>query len=165
LVRSGPPRCIVAGRPDVRRPGLGVAGDQHRAAGRGAPERNRHVSHAVSDAPILASLELADTEISDLFGTDVRNVERDDDDGTLSFFAGASRHVVFKAKELQALRPHGHLIRSGDRLVPDEASLTSTTWMAGIFNSLVTQGHVSINRLLSTARSYLALMRAGGARS
>ena len=36
--------------------------------------------------------------------------------------------------------------------------------MAGVFHSLVTQGHVSINRLLSTARSYLGLLRSGGQR-
>ena len=62
------------------------------------------------------------------------------------------------------LRPHGHILRTGDRLVPDEASLTSTAWMDGVFHSLVTQGHVNINRLLSTTRSYLGLLRAGGLR-
>ena len=71
----------------------------------------------------------------------------------LSFFAGANRHVVLKAKELQVLRPHGHLIRSGDHLVPDEASLTSTTWMAGVFNSLVTQGHVEHQSLAVDRRA------------
>mgnify|MGYP003694632239 CR=1 FL=1 len=65
------------------------------------------------------------------------------------------------------LRPHGHIMRSGDHLVPDEASLTSTAWMAGVFHSMVTQGHVSINRLLSTTRSYLgpASARTGSASS
>ena len=116
-----------------------------------------------SARPILASLDLSDSDIAGAFGKDLREVERDNG-GVLSFFAGANRHVVLKAKELQVLRPHGHLIRSGDHLVPDEASLTSTTWMAGVFHSLVTQGHVSINRLLSTARSYLGLLRSGGQR-
>jgi len=36
--------------------------------------------------------------------------------------------------------------------------------MAGVFNSLLTQGHVSINRLLSATRSYLGLQRAHGQR-
>jgi cellobiose phosphorylase len=116
-----------------------------------------------SARPILASLDLNDSDIAGAFGKDLREVERDNG-GVLSFFAGANRHVVLKAKELQVLRPHGHLIRSGDHLVPDEASLTSTTWMAGVVHSLVTQGHVSINRLLSTARSYLGLLRSGGQR-
>src|SRR5919197_3832613 len=37
-------------------------------------------------------------------------------------------------------------------------------WMAGVFNSMLTQGHVSINRFLSTTRSYLSLLRACGQR-
>lgn len=116
-----------------------------------------------STRPILASLDLNDSDIAGAFGKDLREVERGDG-GILSFFAGTHRHVVLKRKELQVLRPHGHLIRSGDHLVPDEASLTSTTWMAGVFHSLVTQGHVSINRLLSTTRSYLGLLRSAGQR-
>jgi cellobiose phosphorylase len=133
------------------------------------PDRARPAVAAASATlfsarPVLASLDLAGADISELFGTDLRHVERDDDGRILSFFAGANRHVVLKAKELKVLRPHGHLMRSGDHLVPDEASLTSTTWMAGVFHSLVTQGHVGINRLLSTTRSYLGLVRAGGQR-
>ena len=62
------------------------------------------------------------------------------------------------------LRPHGLIIRTGDRLVPDEASLTSTVWMAGVFHSLATQGHVSINRFLSTTHGYLGLFRSHGQR-
>jgi len=116
-----------------------------------------------SALPVLKSIDLTDTEVTELFGKDLRNLERENG-STLSFFTGANRHVVLKAKELQTLRPHGHLIRSGDHLVPDEASLTSTTWMAGVFNSLVTQGHVNINRFLSTTRSYLGLQRAAGQR-
>ena len=62
------------------------------------------------------------------------------------------------------LRPHGHIMRTGNRLEPDEASLTSTAWMAGVFHSMVTQGHVSINRFLSTTHSYLGLYRSHGLR-
>ncbi|MGD0950201.1 MAG: hypothetical protein ABSA52_22600 [Candidatus Binatia bacterium] len=116
-----------------------------------------------SARPILKSVDLTDTEATDLFGKDWRNLERENG-CTLSLFVGANRHVVLKAKELKTLRPHGHLIRSGGHLVPDEASLTSTTWMAGVVNSLVTQGHVNINRFLSTTRSYLSLQRSAGQR-
>jgi 1,2-beta-oligoglucan phosphorylase len=116
-----------------------------------------------SARPLLSSLDLSEAEIADLFGHDLRQVERE---GAclLSFFAGRHRHVVLRAKELRVLRPHGHIIRTGEGLTPDEASLTSTTWMAGVFNSMLTQGHVSINRFLSTTRSYLSLLRAHGQR-
>ncbi len=36
--------------------------------------------------------------------------------------------------------------------------------MAGVFHSMVTQGHVSINRFLSTTHSYLSLFRSHGQR-
>src|SRR5262249_14631540 len=82
----------------------------------------------------------------------------------LSFFTGEHTHVALRAKELRVLRPHGRILRTGAGLEPDEASLTTTVWMAGVFNALLTQGHVSINRLLSTTRSYLGLQRAHGQR-
>ena len=82
----------------------------------------------------------------------------------LSFFHGADSHVVLRAKELRVLRPHGHLLRTRPPLTPDETALTSTAWMSGVFHSMVTQGHVSINRFLSTVHSYLALFRSHGQR-
>jgi cellobiose phosphorylase len=121
------------------------------------------VATLFSTAPILRCADLTEAEISSLWGRDLRHVEREGGE-TLSFFCGEHAHVALRAKELRVLRPHGQLVRSGERLTPDEASLTSTMWMAGVFHSLVTQGHVSINRLLSTARSYLGLFRAGGLR-
>ena len=72
--------------------------------------------------------------------------------------------MVLPAKEGASLRPHGQILRTGDRLEPEEASLTTTVWMGGVFHSMVTQGHVSINRFLSTTHSYLGLFRAHGQR-
>ena len=117
-----------------------------------------------STAPLLEALELSETEIDAVLGTERRHPERDADGRLLSFFAGKRRHVVLKAKELQVLRPHAHILRSGSRLTPDESALTSTVWMAGVFHSMVTQGHVSINRFLSTTHSYLGLFRSHGQR-
>jgi len=90
-------------------------------------------------------------------------VEREDN-SMLSCFARERSHVVFKTKELKVLRPHGHILRTGSGLTPDESALTSTVWMAGVFHSMVTQGHVSINRFLSTTHSYLGLFRSHGQR-
>lgn len=114
-------------------------------------------------ASVLGAADLTEPEMSDLFGEDRREVEAEDG-RLLSFFAGDCRHVVLKAKELQVLRPHGHILRTGGALTPDEAAMTSTAWMAVVFHSMVTQGHVSINRLLSTVRSYLGLFRSQGQR-
>ncbi|MEW6663976.1 MAG: hypothetical protein AB1512_01990 [Thermodesulfobacteriota bacterium] len=116
-----------------------------------------------STAPLLEALELSEPEIGDLFGEDLREMEREDG-RLLSFFVGRNRHVVLKAKELRVLRPHAHILRTGHGLIPDEAAMTSTVWMGGVFHSMVTQGHVSINRFLSTVHSYLSLFRANGQR-
>jgi cellobiose phosphorylase len=111
----------------------------------------------------LACLDLTDADLTELFGSERRHAEYRD--GRLhSFFTDACTHVVLKAKELSVLRPHGHILRTGSHLTPDEASLTTTVWMDGVFNSMVTQGHVSINRFLSTTHSYLGLFRSHGQR-
>src|SRR5262249_48176583 len=99
-----------------------------------------------------------------LFGTPWRHEEVDDRGNLLSFFYGADRHVVLRAKELRVLRPHGHILRSGLHTTPDETALTSTVWVSGVFHSMLTQGHVNINRLLSTVHSYLGLFRSHGQR-
>lgn len=97
------------------------------------------------------------------FGSAWRHEERED--GVLwSFFTPDGSHVVLRSKEEAVLRPHGHLLRTGASLVPDEAALTSTVWMGGVFHSMVTQGHVSINRFLSTCHGYLGLFRSHGQR-
>jgi len=129
--------------------------------------RNAAASQAASlfsTAPPLDSLELDDSEVSKLFGATLRHEERDEGGRLLSFFHGADRHVVLRAKELVVKRPHGHLLRTGRHAVPDESALTSTPWMAGVFHSMLTQGHVSINRMLSTVHSYLGLFRSHGQR-
>lgn len=133
-----------------------------------APPQERFEVHPAaaatlfSAAPLLDTLDLTETEVAQFYGGKLRQEERLYG-RLLSFFAGSS-HVVLKAKELKVLRPHAHILRTGDLLIPEETSLTTTTWMAGVFHSMVTQGHVSINRFLSTVHSYLSLLRANGQR-
>lgn len=139
------------------------------------PEASPAVTHAAVSqsklgrslfvtAPILTALELGDDDVQALFGAERRHEERDAHGKCLSFFTGMQTHVVLRAKELHVERPHGHLLRTGTFATPDEQALTSTVWMNGVFNSMLTQGHVSFNRLLSTTRSYLGLFRSHGQR-
>ncbi|RZJ08449.1 MAG: hypothetical protein EOP39_13830 [Rubrivivax sp.] len=111
-------------------------------------------------APQLAS---RDVDVAQHFPGDHRH-EESQDGRLLSFFTADAGHVVLREKELLVQRPHGHILRSGHHLVPDEGALTSTCWMGGVFHSMLTQGHVSINRLLSTQRSLLGLFRTAGLR-
>jgi cellobiose phosphorylase len=112
---------------------------------------------------LLDALELTETEIVELFGENLREAERENG-RLLSFFSGDRSHVALKSKELRVLRPHGHILRTGGGLIPDEVALTSTVWMSGVFHSMLTQGHVGINRFLSTIRGYLGLFRSHGQR-
>ena len=114
-------------------------------------------------APLLEAQDLTDAAVFALFGTRLREPEREEG-RLLSFFVDERTHVALKAKELQVLRPHGQILRTGGGLTPDESALTTTCWMAGVFHSMVTQGHVSINRLLSTTHGYLGLFRSQGQR-
>jgi 1,2-beta-oligoglucan phosphorylase len=116
-----------------------------------------------TSAPLLETEDLDESEIRAFFGTEQRHAEHENGQ-PWSFFTERRSHVVLKAKELKVLRPHGHLLRSGGSLTPDESALTSTAWMNGVFHSMVTQGHVSINRFLSTCHSYLGLFRSHGQR-
>lgn len=116
-----------------------------------------------TSAGVLESADLDEAEIRGFFGETLRHAEYEDAK-LESFFTDRQSHVVLRRKELKVLRPHGHLLRSGGSLTPDEAALTSTAWMNGVFHSMVTQGHVSINRFLSTCHSYLGLFRSHGQR-
>ena len=127
------------------------------------PDAAKRAAGLFASAPLLESLTLDAGMTARLFGNEPRHVE-ESDQGVLSFFTANRTHVVLKAKELAVLRPHGHLLRTGSSLVPDETALTSTAWMNGVFHSMVTQGHVSINRFLSTCHTYLGLFRSHGQR-
>lgn len=116
-----------------------------------------------STASLLETEDLDAAEIRAFFGADQRHAEYEDGQ-PWAFFTARGSHVVLREKELKVLRPHGHLLRSGGSLTPDEAAMTSTAWMGGVFHSMVTQGHVSINRFLSTCHSYLGLFRSHGQR-
>ena len=117
-----------------------------------------------SHAPLLKALDLDEAELTSLFGSQRRHEEADSQGRPLAFFHDEDRHVVLRAKELLVQRPHGHLLRTGRHATPDETALTSTVWMDGVFHSMLTQGHVSFNRLLSTVHSYLGLFRSHGQR-
>jgi 1,2-beta-oligoglucan phosphorylase len=132
------------------------------AASRSGKE-GKTVSTLFSPARPLTCLALDEQDLPALAGPGRQHVESSS--GTLlSFFTDAGSHVVTAAKQACVLRPHGHILRTGSSLVPDTASLTSTSWMAGTFHSQVTQGHAARNRFLSVCRGYLGLNQATGMR-
>ncbi|MCP5534393.1 MAG: hypothetical protein H7A48_14580 [Akkermansiaceae bacterium] len=118
-----------------------------------------------SDTLLLDGDDVPRQTLEVWFGNRWVDPETDEQGDVLSFFLpDGAAHVVTAAKERAVLRPHGHILRSGSLLVPDESALTSTCWMDGVFHSMVTQGHVSINRFLSTCHGYLRIFRSHGMR-
>lgn len=107
--------------------------------------------------------DVGEEELRAWFGDIDRHAERDKH-ALLSFFPEIGRHVVLREKEHRVLRPHGQIVHTTNSLAPDETALTSTMWMNGVFQSMVTQGHVSINRFLSTCHGTLGLFHSHGQR-
>ncbi|MHB8274111.1 MAG: GH36-type glycosyl hydrolase domain-containing protein [Dermatophilaceae bacterium] len=146
-----------ARQPQAQQPAYGLSPESPSVAAQVA------ASSLFSSASALACTPLDDDQLARLGGEGRQHAEWD---GVtlLSYFTDDGSHVVTSAKQAAVLRPHGHVMRTGTALVPDEGSLTTTAWMAGTFHSQVTQGHVSLNRMLSTRRSYLGLRQAQGLR-
>ena len=152
----------VLGQPEAQPPQGQPPAHRHSA---GSPTVGAEVSASslFSSAPAMACMPLDDDQLVRLAGAGRQRAEWDGQT-LLSYFTDDGSHVVTGAKQAAVLRPHGHIMRTGTALVPDEGSLTTTAWMAGTFHSQVTQGHVSRNRMLSTRRSYLGLRQAQGLR-
>ena len=152
----------VLGQPEAQ---PGHAGESARRHPAGKPATGPQAAPAslFSSAPALVCAPLDDHELATLAGEGRRHTEKVDQT-LFSYFTDDGAHVVTSAKQAAVLRPHGHVMRTGTALVPDEGSLTTTAWMAGTFHSQVTQGHVSRNLMLSSRRSYLGLRQADGLR-
>ena len=148
----------LARRAAASLPHLTVPSDSAPEAGLAAP------AGAYDPCRTLAARPLADAEVEQLWPRPWRAVERGDGGALLSFSTAGDEHVVTRAKEVGTLRPHGTILRTGDRALPDPGSLTVTSWMSGSPLSYLTRGHASDDRLLTTVRGYLGLHREYGVR-
>lgn len=140
-----------------------------RAALSDAPRSDHSVAEPTpatlwSSAPAFASRPLDRAELEDADLVDGRTHVETDGDGTELAWTVCGGQLVTPAKELAVLRPHGHLLRTGDSFTPDSRSLASTVWMAGTFHSQITRGHVGRNPVATGRRTYLGLQRAHGVR-
>ncbi|HSC99160.1 MAG TPA: cellobiose phosphorylase, partial [Casimicrobiaceae bacterium] len=96
-----------------------------------------------------------------------RFLEEVDGDQLLSFFAPDpphNRHVVLREKELLVTRRHGTLLRSGQAMLPDEATLCATCWMHGVFAAQLTIGNTAFHKLFSVSRDPYNIVRSSGLR-
>lgn len=93
-----------------------------------------------------------------------RHEEHASDGRLLSFFHGGNTHVVALEKEKTAARPHGHVLRSGGGLWPQQDQFGFTCYAAGIFGAQSYLGNPGLARLLNVVRNHLGLTRATGQR-
>ncbi len=115
-------------------------------------------------APMLAGDDLTDEAAAHRFPESWRHVEKDSSGRLLSFFTGRDTHVVTRAKESGILRPHGHVMRSGNFEWIDDSHFGITCFAAGIFGAQAYLGNPSLARLTSVVRNHLGLLRASGQR-
>ncbi|MBE0662728.1 MAG: hypothetical protein IH597_09685 [Bacteroidales bacterium] len=123
-----------------------------------APEKN--IFNTSAFFPVE---DLNDVELNQFFGNERRHPEKVDG-RLLSFFSKENRHIVLRAKELLADRPHGHIMQAKAGLVPDENIVSTTAFMFGVFNSHLTQGNTNFNTLLSICTSQFNLSPESGQR-
>ncbi|HEY7087841.1 MAG TPA: hypothetical protein VH518_07100 [Tepidisphaeraceae bacterium] len=108
--------------------------------------------------------DLSESDVEKLFPQPRRHIESADGKLLSFFHGGDSRHVVLKAKELTVARPHGHIMRAGQGLMPDAQVMSCTCYAAGIFASSLALGNTSFGKLLSRIRDPLDLIRSSGLR-
>ncbi|XDD45470.1 cellobiose phosphorylase [Leptospira sp. WS39.C2] len=87
--------------------------------------------------------------LKNLFPTPWRNIEMEKDGNILSFFTDQNTHITFQRKEILCHRPQGQILTTGNDDFPNESSLTATCYYNGLFLSQLTQGHASLNQLIS----------------
>ena len=83
----------------------------------------------------------------------------------VSFFTEDHAHIVLQEKEIAVERPHGHIITTGiDEKKVSQGLITSTNYMFGVFNAQVVAGNTSMNKLMSTTRGLLNILKNSGQR-
>jgi cellobiose phosphorylase len=101
---------------------------------------------------LLPVTDLNNDELKNFFGNEKRHTETENGK-LLSFFSSQNHHIVLRAKEILADRPHAHIMQAQAGFAPDENIMSTTSFMFGVFNSHITQGNTNFNVLLSVCTS------------
>lgn len=97
---------------------------------------------------------LSDQELTDLFGAERRFAEVKEGE-LLSFFFGDSQYVTLAEKERHLERTTGHVIASGNNKDYRNPIMSATHYIFGVFNSQMTLGNTTFNKLLGVCRNPL----------
>ncbi|MEI8047491.1 MAG: amylo-alpha-1,6-glucosidase [Bacteroidota bacterium] len=121
------------------------------------------VTNIFNTSSFLPVDDLNYTELDTFFGLERRHPEKVDGQ-LLSFFCDQNNHVMLRAKEILADRPHGHIMQARAGYAPDENIVSTTSFAFGVFNSHLTQGNTNFNVLLSVCTSQFNLTPESGQR-
>ena len=143
---------------------LGLIKDFERVSKTLAPRAvilSRPTPSLLQDAPSVVADRLDDAEVAARYPRRT-HIERAAGQ-LLSFFSPNEfdrRHIVLRDKERIVLRRHGAMLRSGEKMLPDEAALCATCWMHGVFGAQLTIGNTSFHQLFSISRDPYNITRA-----
>jgi 1,2-beta-oligoglucan phosphorylase len=110
------------------------------------------VRNFFTNAPFLPVEDLNETMLHQFFGEAWRHTETENGK-ILSFFYHENTHVMLRPKEIMADRPQGHIMQARAGYVPDESTVSTTSWAFGAFHSHLTQGNTNFNVFLSVVTS------------
>ncbi len=120
-------------------------------------------SNLFNTSQFLPIVDLTSQEIDQYFGNEKRHCDTVNGQ-LLSFFSGQGSHVVLRAKETLADRPHAHIMQANTGFTPDENIVSTTAFAFGVFNSHLSQGNTNFNVLLSVCTSQFNVSRESGQR-
>ncbi|MGO9459405.1 MAG: cellobiose phosphorylase, partial [Rhodomicrobium sp.] len=75
-----------------------------------------------------------------------------------------NRHAVLRDKDRLMKRRHGTILRTGQSLLPDDALLSATCWMHGVFAAQLSIGNSAFHKLFSVSRDAYNIVRTSGMR-
>lgn len=87
------------------------------------------------------------------------------DSSLLSYFVQdgpLNRHAVLRDKDRLTKRRHGTILRTGQKLLPDENALSLTCWMHGVFAAQLESN--ALHKLFSVSRDAYNIVRTSGLR-
>lgn len=111
---------------------------------------------------MLTGTEFTEAEIDYYFPK--RQAEEKKDNQLLSFFSETNEHIVLQAKECQMERSHGHILMSGTNTSIYQETMTSTSYMYGLFQAQIVLGNTSMNKFNTNARNALNFFKTSGQR-
>lgn len=125
-----------------------------------SPLERIHLSEKLGSP--LETVDFTEQELDELYPN--RILQESSDDGLLSFFTDTYEHVVLKAKEELVERPHGHILMSGQNHQVKDDTMTTTSYMYGVFNAQVAIGNTNLNKMMTNPRNALNIMKTSGQR-